>query len=295
MKNVIIKIQGGLGNQLFQYATAKSICLSNSGASLFLDINHYRNQNPDETHRNFALQMFDVEYNLVNSLEVKSYLRFNTFKKYFFFLPFVKKYYFEYKNSFDSSLIKIVPPIYLVGNFHSVYYFNRYKKEVRNSLNFKIECLSEKTFLLEKKIENLSNPVSIHFRRTDFVKDKYGKLMGGELPLSYYDAAILMMQKINPEFNLVVFSDDIKWVKKNTNFSISTLYIENASDGKDDSGLADLYLMSKCNHHIIANSTFSWWGAFLNRNENKIVVSPKWWTIEKYWTPNYEPIILKNI
>ena len=295
MRNVVVSITGGLGNQLFQFAAAQSLCLSKKG-NLVFEISHFENQNSNESFRNFALDSFQIEYTYVSDKNLsKKYLKFNGIKKYFYKLPFIKKYFSENQNKFNSDFKKLETPVFLRGHFHSIKYFENFKNEIRSILSVKQIHKSQKVKEYEELIMSLPDSVSIHFRRTDYVKNKFGEIAGGELPLNYYYQSLKLISDHLQNASLIIFSDDIEWVKANFYYDLPIYFIENASGGLNDNGIADLYLMSKCKNHIIANSTFSWWGAFLNKNLNKIVISPKWWTLEDYWTPNFEPVILKNI
>ena len=293
MRNVVVKITGGLGNQLFQYAAAQNICISQK-ANLVFEISHYDNQNPNESIRKFALDSFGLNYKIIiTKKEHNIFYKFTRFENYLYF--FMKKIFYEKINQYNPEYEKLKAPIHLIGHFQSIKYFNKHKTEIRNSLNLREIQKMLKVKHYENLIYSVANTVSVHFRRTDFVKDKFGEVAGCELPLTYYYESIKILGQILKEFSLIIFSDDIQWVKANFKFEVPIYYVEEEFDAVNDNGVADLYLMSKCNNHIIANSTFSWWGAFLNSNLEKIVVSPKWWVLEKYWTPNYEPVILTNI
>ena len=116
--------------------------------------------------------------------------------------------------------------------------------------------------------------VSMHFRRGDYLKARNQKVYGS-CSMDYYKNAVkLMKEKIKEDFTLFIFSDDPIWVKKNANFDCKTVVVD-INSGKH--GWFDLELMKNCNHNIIANSSFSWWGAFLNENSEKIVVAPEYW------------------
>jgi hypothetical protein len=128
--------------------------------------------------------------------------------------------------------------------------------------------------VIEKEIVGHHSSVSVHIRRGDYLKDTLMNV----LPMEYYAAAFdHIHSKINdPCF--YIFSDDLNWVKDNLKMNYPVKYIDFESSSNAD--FLELHLMSKCRHNIIANSSFSWWGAFLNRNPEKIVISPKDWVVQ---------------
>lgn len=148
------------------------------------------------------------------------------------------------------------------GYWQNQSYFKNYKKDIYNLFSFK----NSVDFHLEK------NSVAVHVRRGDYVTNKLARDTLGVLPISYYKKSmILLARKINnPIF--YIFSDDIEWVKKNFDFeSFNIKFIENSK------AYEDLQCMSLCAHNIVANSSFSWWGAWLNNNPEKIVIAPQRW------------------
>jgi hypothetical protein len=115
--------------------------------------------------------------------------------------------------------------------------------------------------------------IAIHIRRGDYFSDKRSKKDHGILGLDYFENALRFLTKQIESPVLFVFSDDIDWVKENFKSDIPKHYVDNSFGGPEVS----IHLMTKCNHNIISNSSFSWWGAWLNPNPNKIVVAPKLW------------------
>lgn len=129
-----------------------------------------------------------------------------------------------------------------------------------------------------KQIEDIcknENSVSVHIRRGDYLKPEFFKLYGNICTEDYYKRAINYMKENNPDAKFILFSNNIDWLRKeysNYSFIIASDYIDEKFPN-----WYEMYLMSICKHNIIANSTFSWWGAYLNKNHNKIVVGPKTW------------------
>jgi hypothetical protein len=245
---IISKLQGGLANQLFQWACGK--CLSEEyNTPLYLDISSYSSQ-LGMTKREFSLNKFpNLKYqtlpsdrNISNFSEELEKKRIEIITDNFIF----KK--LKYNN--DSH-------IYLNGYWQSEKYFKDIQYDIRRNLQPKNEKL--KDFLPLHK-----NNISLHIRRTDYITSKEYHPV---LPLDYYEHALNIIGEYD---NIFVFSDDIDWCKTNLEFEKMT-FIE----GFDD--VEDLWLMSMCNHNIIANSSFSWWGAWLNTNKDKKVITPLNW------------------
>lgn len=169
----------------------------------------------------------------------------------------------------------------IYGYFQSEKYFKHNKEKVINlftSYKKKIQHKLDKIFNYDKKT------ISLHIRRGDYIKLQHAHVVQD---LEYYKKSLLKLSQklnyktisdMNKDYRLVIFSDDIKWCKNIELFNL----LDNVKFMENNSTIEDLYLMSMCNHHIIANSTFSWWGAYLNNNENKIVISPSKWFNENY-------------
>jgi hypothetical protein len=268
---IIIKIMGGLGNQIFQYATAKAIAIKKNDV-LKLDINSFKN---DSFKRDYKLDNFNIKEDIANFIEIRK-LRgtFNITEKFCnkFKLNVSKAntYYKEQKQMFfDRDIFNKNSNLYLDGYWQNENYFSNIREYLlkvfipKSISNIAREYLNE----IQK-----CNSISLHIRRKDYLnlKDIYYIC-----ELDYYQKAIQIIQdKVeNPKF--FIFSDDIDWCKNNLN--IEAIYIENTTD------IEDMYLMKNCKHNIIANSTFSWWGAWLNENKNKIVIGPKKWFVKKEW------------
>ena len=242
---IISKIQGGLGNQLFQWAYGKSISIKYN-TPLYLDILSYQNQ--FGTKREFSLNKF-TNLNYVIKPNESDKVRIQNISDDFKFS--------EIKVENDSHY-------YLDGYWQSEKYFKESEQLIRNELKPSDIMLSKlnKTPLIDK------NNISLHIRRTDYVSSNgYHPVQS----IKYYEDALSIIGEYD---NIFIFSDDIKWCKDNLNFT-NMIFMEGFSD------IEDLYLMSMCKNNIIANSSFSWWGAWLNTNPNKKVISPINWFGDK--------------
>ncbi len=245
----IVKIKGGLGNQLFQYAYGRSLELA--GKKIVFDTSFFAgNKAGMDTPRNFTLDKFDLKTKAEFSNKKHSVLDF-----------------------VDKVLVKanLVPN----GFWQSEKYFKNIEANIRQEFMPKLP-LDNKFANILNQIEHTPS-VSIHIRRGDYVNNEKTKSVHNVCGLSYYQKAIdiILASVNNPTF--FIFSDDIDWVSKNLVVPHPTFWVSNLK-GED---YEELILMSKCKHNIIANSSFSWWGAWLNTNPDKIVIAPKQWLTNK--------------
>lgn len=264
---------GGLGNQMFQYAAGRSISLKHN-IPFKIDISWF--ENPKQ-NRHYLLDQFNIKAEIATKKEIiyfngekkdkwhKKYLRIvnNTLQK---------KIYRENKFSYNNTFLSIKNNAYIKGNFQSEKYFYSIKNLIKNEFSLKAPLPDMYHEQLRKICNN--NSISLHIRRGDYVNNIKASEYHGNLNIQYYSRAADMIEKKiqNPHF--FIFSDDIEWAKNNLILNHPITYI----DGGNESNCYDeMYLMSICKHSIIANSTFSWWGAWLNNNSNKIIIAPEKW------------------
>lgn len=267
---IIIKIHGGLGNQMFCYIVYKKILLI--GKEIYVDIKDtYKSHNGYELENIFNIKTIkadintsiyysDSNSNILQRVRRKIFGRRKTF--------FKEKIEFKY----DNNIFNIDNDKYLSGYWQSIKYLEGIEDEIRKDFTFKNK-LDNKNLEALNLINN-SNSISIHIRRGDYFRGNNEKLFGNIATVDYYKKAMkIIEEKIeNPVY--FVFSNDMEWVKENIEFKCEANYID-WNVGEDS--YKDMQLMSNCKHNIIANSTFSWWGAWLNNNQNKIVIAPKKW------------------
>jgi hypothetical protein len=250
---IIVKIQGGLANQMFQYAFGKSLSLKYK-IPLYLDLSFYDYQ----SFRTFELDKFPN----ISSQEKR-------FEE--------GQYYIRDQNSFKKNKLVKGNSYFFDGYWQSEQYFKPYKTEILKSFAPPAEIKDT----IEKKYGHLLNhlTVSMHIRRTDYLNSPNGFHV--VQPASYYEKAIRLITGMykKAKYKTLVFSDDLDWCKKNLQLP-DLHFVEN------NTALTDLYLMSFCNHNIIANSSFSWWAAWLNINrtsvmskimKRKTVIAPAQW------------------
>lgn len=267
---VRVKLWGGLGNQMFQYALGRSLALKNR-TYLQLDLSEYQDKNEaaDYISRNFELDLFNVNY-ITESKE-----NFIVTKILNYTSPV--KYVQENGYVYDPSVLEKKGRLYLYGYWQCENYFKSIEDTIRKDFTFKKQPNAANTQYLNQIAK--VNAVSIHFRRGDYVTVQTAVNFNGICTIDYYKDAIahIKIKVENPHF--FVFSDDLSWVKENIDFEDPHTYV----DGNyGEHSYEDMRLMAACKHNIIANSTFSWWGAWLNNNKEKVVVAPQnWFKTEK--------------
>ena len=263
---IIVKLIGGLGNQMFQYAIGRHLAYKNQ-TKLKLDISGFKTCKL----RKYELRCFNIVEEFANDIEIKIFnlkRRFNIFFKNKNILCTEKV-----KCKFDSEVLKYKGNIYLVGYWQSEKYFKDIEAIIRREFTVKTPQTG-KNKEIARQISSCKSPVSLHIRRGDFISDSHASQVHGTCNLDYYYRCVKRLTHMvkNPHF--LIFSDDPEWARDNLNLSYPTTLVEH---NKIDKDYEDLRLMSLCKHHIIANSTFSWWGAWLNKNPDKIVIVPKRW------------------
>ncbi len=262
----IIRILGGLGNQMFQYAFYKSLKSSEKKLLDITDFSHYKLHNGFELERVFQLK--DVEYAKLSVIEDLSDCKLD-------FLSRVKRKLVGRKKThiiesylhFDEKYGNM-KNVYFDGYWQSEKYFKNIGEEIRKEFIFP-KFVEKDNIEILKKIES-TNSISIHIRRGDYLNHP---LYSNICSIKYYERAInyIKTNVENPVF--FIFSNDIDWCKESFYFEESYFIDWNLGE----KSFRDMQLMSSCKNNIIANSSFSWWGAWLNENPNKIIIAPNKW------------------
>jgi hypothetical protein len=262
-KCVTARICGGLGNQLFIYSAARRLALVNNAE---LRIDHISGFQWDRFARKYALHNFNIPHNLVQQndpfVSNRIYRIFS--RECSRFLPFSWRLCLTEKGkNFDERLVKLKlrGNVYLEGYWQSEGYFQDVQQQIRGDLRPLSEPGPE-TLAIRWHIESV-NAVGLHVRRQQIAHP---------VNVEYYDRAIQYMLAHIDYPHFIVFSDCPGWAEKNLRFTSPVTYV--TPNNKNDDGCTDLWLMSLCKHFVIANSTFSWWGAWLSNNPGKIVTSP---------------------
>lgn len=285
MAKRIVKLNGGLGNQMFQYAFAFALS-KNFDSKVILDLSWFEDVKTHEnvTQRTFELSALDIDYEAATKEELdqvvypqpqtkiqrKLWEKFKIKK----FKPTGNSFVQRVGHFFDKKLLSSLDYFYYDGYFQNEKYFKSARKELLQKFSSSIPLDEKNQLILDKILE--TNSVSLHIRRGDYVTLESAKNFHGTCPLEYYEKAIKYITKKvkNPHFFL--FSDDIEWVVENLKIE-HPFTIVDFNQGK---GWLDLNLMKNCKHNIVANSSFSWWGAWLNDNSRKVIIAPKRWYVK---------------
>lgn len=272
---IIVKLIGGLGNQLFQYAIGRRLSLLHHTV-LKLDLSWFRQQE----NRKYKLDHFSITGTIATDAEVAPFLKSNSRINRNFhrlmssLLPsHQQKYIIEKSVDFDPGIFNSPDDVYLDGYWQSEKYFRD------------IAPVLEKEFVVRsppdhsnQNILNMmnqeKNPVCIHIRRGDYVTDPTTKKYHGVLPFEYYYSGIELLHKKIPDPYFFVFSDEPEEVEAQMQFESPVTYVMHNTPEKD---YEDFRLMCNCRHFIIANSSFSWWAAYLAKSQNKTVIAPSRW------------------
>ena len=252
-----VKIQGGLGNQMFQYAYGRAVSL-HQNIPLTLDISFYERS----SNRAFELSVFNINA----SIKKTSFL--STLSDKFKTQKIVTE-----PRLFSENVFDIPDHTILEGFWQSEKYFKPIADTIHKEFTLK-NGFGEQASLWKNEIES-RNAISVHIRRGDYLQAKHVNLHG-VMPVEYHIKGMEILAEKVAEPVFFVFSDDIEWCKKNLNSVHQMEFIPETGISAPES----ILLMSACKHHLIANSSFSWWGAWLNPNADKTIVAPKHWFVD---------------
>ena len=278
---VISMLLGGMGNQMFQYAIGKHLAILNEtdlrlDTSVLLDWSAGRHA----VNRDYSLGIFNLKVERASASEVARYNpaplnikgKINyRIKKQLFGDMAIKEKSFQ----FDPGILYVRRPIiYLSGLWQSYKYFQSIEDQILSDFSFKFP-LKSKTLKLAEKIRS-SNSVCINVRRGDFINVENTRDMLGFVGIEYYRNSVDYLNARFEGLNYYIFSDEPEWCKRNINFIKGPIqFVTHDYAGEKFSDY--LQLMTLCKYYIIPNSTFAWWGAWLNRNPDKIAIAPKFW------------------
>ena len=289
---IIIRMSGGLERQMFQYALYMKLIAMGREVK-FDDINEYR----DERTKPIMLSVFDLSYPRATWDEINVFTDGSTglWDRVRRFFRGRHAQIYKEKGYYDPEILQMENG-YLDGSFQSQMYFDDVKEEVRNAFRFpQLEemhlspIIYEETRALLTQIENTS-AVGIHIRRSDSRANE--ELYEGICTADYYCAAVDYIQERCPDATYYIFSNEPKWVKSTRKALIQSQIKEGMSreevtaikkkfimvqSNTEYTAYLDLLLLSKCKHNVLSNSSFSWWGAWLNDNSDKIMVAPTPW------------------
>ena len=276
---VIVKIMGGLGNQMFQYAFARA--LSNKGKRVLLDCSGFLSQTNGDTIRAYELDKFNIKIDKASKNQIVPY--YNKLQQFLYYIGRItgtklSKIFMEKKHCYILELLDLDNK-YFIGYWQTEKYFESIRNELLNELSFESSfntcLLSEKNKELRKEILSEKNAVAVHVRGGDYNTPKNKSTYGNICTKEYYQKALEYIEKNTQEAAYYLFTNDVDFAKEIMPLNNQNIKIVDWNLG-DDSWI-DMYMMSICKHNIIANSSFSWWGAWLNQNIDKIVIAPAKW------------------
>lgn len=280
---IIMNLLGGLGNQMFQYAAGRALSIQ-LNQPLRLDVSGFTNY---RLHHGFELsRLFTGPMEVATSADMQRVLGWRTASSFRRLLlrkelaafrgkQFVVEPHFQFWN----GMLQVPPNAYLTGYWQSEKYFKDIEHSIRADFVFKLP-MSEKNQAIAVEIEQC-NSVSLHVRRGDYVQNANELSVHALCSIDYYRMAIQQIAERVQQPVFFIFSDDIAWVKNNLKIDSPCQFVDH-NHGIESYN--DMRLMSMCLHHIIANSSFSWWGAWLAQNSDQNVFYPKNW----FNNPSYD-------
>lgn len=266
---IIVEFNGGLGNQMFQYALY--LQLKEGGRAVKID---NRSRYGTDASRPFCLEVFDIDTNYAKQEEILQYKD----EKTEIFSRIRRKIFGKKETIFRETDEKYLGEVFeqgegiITGFWQSERYFKGVKKQIWMLYN-KERVLDTTNIEILRQIKG-SNSISVHIRRGDYTWNDVSAIFGGICTAEYYKKAMSFFRSKYMDSKFYIFTNDPEWARQN--YTENDCYI--VDNNHEDQGYLDLYLMSFCQHHIIANSSFSWWGAWLGRNKEKQVIAPHRWT-----------------
>lgn len=271
---IVQRFVGGMGNQMFQYAFYKSA--KERGLDIKADLSFYNKKNDNRPWQLTVFPNINVEVAEKSDMH-PIYKNMNIIDRIFRKDKIVDREleeeyggYFERFYDKDNTVIE--------GYFQNINYFSCIENKLRK--DFQFPKLEDKLQNIIDDIENKGNVVSVHIRRGDYMK--FPHIYGGICTEEYYSEALKKLQEKVDDFQVCFFSDDMDWVKQNFQIENAMFINEKMFDNPKD--WYDMCIMSHCKYNIIANSSFSWWGAWLNNHDDKLVIMPKKWDNQRKTT-----------
>jgi len=278
---IIVNLKGGLGNQMFQFATGYCLSKRNSVSLVFDNrlMEQYKiNPPPRNPPRNFDLDVFGIKEKIASNSDLLKVLQFPknyrirkliaSILNFFNILVYVEK-----TRLLDNRIVKSKKKnLYLDGHWQVEDYFKDYRDELLEIFNFDNLKNIENNINFIKRISSL-NSVCVNVRRTDFINNPEHNVVD----IEYYKNAINKFKELKGEdLEIFIFSDDLNWCKEKFSFFKKTNYIEHSNAGNKFYNY--LYLMTNFTNFIIPNSSFAWWGAWLSQKKDKTIIAPRKWS-----------------
>lgn len=280
---IVVRLNGGLGNQLFQYATGYALASKNN-QPLMLDVAGFVSHNPNlkQSYRNLDILDFSIKYSQalsgVDLMKFKYPLGFASRVSDFMQKRVLKRYYVDW----HPSLMQKKGDVYLDGYYQSELYFLGVRNEISSQYQL-ANIFKDQIENIVKVIQSSINPISMHIRRGDYITNPRANKIHNVCRKNYFYNGLDYLRSRLGTPTVFVFSDDIDWVKAEMNLPKSTVYVSELRQISGDylRSSQEMYLMSICKHNIISNSSFSWWGAYLNKFADKIIIAPNVWSRSK--------------
>ena len=280
---IITRLNGGLGNQLFQYAFGRALSIRH-GAPLRLDIRDYR-ENPQH---GLLIQNFNIDGEFLptnHSIAAPDITRRTKWQRWLWNMnPSHARWVREKPFGFQPQWLKLGKSVYLDGYWQSESFFRDFSKTLRNELTLKAPpSLATQEIAAQMR---QTRSVAMHIRRGDYVTDPKVAKIYLPLSLAYYERCLNDWAADQRNVRVFVFSNDIAWCKKNIRWAQPTVYVDHTTAL---TAYEDLYLMQQAECCITANSTLSWWGAWLGRRPNHVVYTPANWFYPNTLDDQYLP------
>lgn len=275
---VIVKIMGGLGNQMFQYALAQR--LKYEGREVLLDCSYFSHiPEGDTARKNFLIKM-SIDIGEAGARDIAKMKKEESFfYRILFKLGIRQKSVLVEKESRFYGEVFTKETAYLIGYWQSVRYFIGVEATLKKIFDFSKQVVRKEDQNLLSQIRKTNCAVSIHIRGGDYQKAENVSVFGGICTKEYYAGAIKYLTGIVDNCQFFVFTNDGPLAEEILPIEDSAYTIVDEREERE--AMVDLYLMSQCKYNIIANSTFGWWGAWLNDNQEKIVIAPREWSKNK--------------
>jgi hypothetical protein len=274
-------LQGGLGNQMFQYAIAKSLSMHH-GVNFALDCSWFKKPALRVTPRTLELPLLQITADLTqiargNVIQHNKLLL--TIKYFLPFGPIIKKQINAFKFNIELFNLKDLNRrnLYLFGYWQSYKYF----ESIRPTLQMEFQTVKKISSHYEYFLRDIrqTESVMLHIRRGDYIHSPSTAKHHGALGLNYYLEAIDSILRLKPNAHFFIFSDDLLWAKEHLPKDVRIIFVENSL--KIDDAAQELQLMRACKNHIVANSSLSWWGAWLRNEPGGLVFAPNRWVNNK--------------
>jgi hypothetical protein len=264
---IVVELMGGLGNQMFQYAAGRALALRH-GVGLQVDLGWLGSRHAGETPRAYALRARKADS--VATKAGRSTGLFARLAARLLEMTSREEVLRQVGHGYDPRLAEAGPNARLIGYWQSERYFADSAARIRDELRFDGE-LSVTGARFAERIA-ASPAASLHVRRGDYVSNAQARAFHGLLPATWFAAAAEYIAERAPGVDFWVFSDDPDWCERELRLP-GTMSVVRGTAGADE----DLELMTRCTHHVIANSSFSWWGGWLGEREGSLVVAPAHW------------------